>query len=74
MSPFQIQILLKNKVGLFFWNYFYESLLYLDGDLNYLLYTVCIQSSLAGYSPWGHNRVRYDLETKQLYTHTHTHI
>ena len=66
MSPFQIQILL-NKVGLFFWNYFYQSLLYLNGDLNYLLYIVCIQSSLAGYSPWGHNRVRHDLVTKQFY-------
>ena len=45
MSPFQIQILLKNKVGLFFWNYFYESLLYLDGDLNYLLYTTYLSDS-----------------------------
>ena len=26
------------------------------------------QRSLAGYSPWGHKRVTYDLVTKQQYT------
>ena len=30
------------------------------------------QRSLAGYSPWGHKRIRHDLVTKQ-HTHTHTH-
>ena len=35
------------------------------------------RGALAGYSPWGHRRVRHDLATKQqqnLYKHPHVPI